>query len=76
MKTKIFITFLIISAFSSCSEKTKTNIEPESKIPKLCFSENLGCASNFGKSSNTYDKDTLFYLLQNDTLMLTLNFLL
>lgn len=59
--------------FFSCSEKKTSEVVPFGQIPELSYSENLGCSANRGERSGDYEKDTLFYQVQNDTLILVLN---
>lgn len=74
MKTKLLITVLLLVLFFSCKEEKKSDVVPSGKIPELSVSENLGCSSNRAEQTLKYEKDTLFYQIKNDTLIVILNF--
>ena len=74
MKYIFMIIGFFFILFYSCSENKTFDVVPSGKIPTLSNSENLGCSALRGEQSRDYEMDTLFYQIQNDTLIVIANF--
>lgn len=72
MKLKDLLLGLTIAVilFCGCSENERVEEIKNKSTPKLSRTEHLGCFLEYGNNKSTMDTDTIYYEINNDTLLL------